>query len=232
MHQLFPSPVDAVDPAVVYRDLPCITHRPVVRLNMISSVDGATSVGGESAGLGGPADHQLFAVLRSLADVVLVAAGTVRAENYGPAAVPVAVVTRTAELDWQSPFFCEAEARPIVLTVDGAPLENLRRAAEVADVAVVGSEGVDFERALDELGAHGHRHVLAEGGPTLNGELARAGVIDELCLTLSPQMAAGATKRIIVTPDLPTPRPLELRSVLEDDGYLFLRYRTSHLAAE
>ena len=87
-----------------------------------------------SGGLGGSGRQRVFAVLRSLADVVLVAAGTVRAENYGPAAVPIAVVTRTAELDWQSPFFTEAKARPIILTVDGAPPENLQRAAEVADV--------------------------------------------------------------------------------------------------
>ena len=68
--------------------------------------------------------------------------------------------------------------------------------------------------------------MLAEGGPTLNGELALAGVIDELCLTLSPNLAAGSSKRIIAAPALPTPAPLALQSVLEDDGYLFLRYRT------
>jgi riboflavin biosynthesis pyrimidine reductase len=227
VRQLFPIPIDVADPVCVYGDLPCVADRPAVRLNMISSVDGATAVGGVSGALGGPADHEVFAVLRSLADVVLVAAGTVRAESYGPAPVPVAVVTRTVELDWQSRFFREAEARPIILTVAEAPVENLRRAAKVADVAVVGSDGVDFGQALAELSARGHRHVLAEGGPTLNGELARAGVIDELCLTLSPQLAAGNAKRIIAAPDLPAPTTLELKSVLEDDAYLFLRYRTS-----
>ena len=226
MRQLLPTQIDQVDPAGAYADLPRITHRPAVRLNMIASVDGATAVGDVSGGLGGPGDKQVFGVLRSLADVVLVAAGTVRAEQYGPSDVPIAVVTRTAQLDWQSPFFTMARARPIVLTVDDAPAESLRRAAEVADVLVVGSGGVDFGRALNELGARGHHHVLAEGGPTLNGQLALAGVIDELCLTLSPKLAAGSTKRIIAAPALPTPTPLELHSILEDDGYLFLRYRT------
>jgi riboflavin biosynthesis pyrimidine reductase len=193
---------------------------------MIASVDGATAVGDVSGGLGGPADQRVFGVLRSLADIVLVAAGTVRAEHYGPSAVPIAVVTRTAELDWQSPFFTQAKARPIVLTVDDAPAESLRCAAEVADVIVVGTGGVDFGRALDELGARGHHHVLAEGGPTLNGQLALAGVIDELCLTLSPSLAAGAAKRILAAPALPMLTPLALQSILEDDGYLFLRYRT------
>ena len=226
MRQLFPIEIDPVDPACAYADLPRVAHRPAVRLNMIAGVDGATTVGDVSGDLGGPADKQVFGMLRALANVVLVAAGTVRAEHYGPSDVPIAVVTRTAQLDWQSPFFSQAKAQPIVFTVDDAPAENLRRAAEVADVVIVGSGGVDFGRALDELGARGHHHVLAEGGPTLNGQLALAGVIDELCLTLSPTLAAGSSKRIIAGPDLPMPTPLVLHSVLEDDGFLFLRYRT------
>ena len=225
MRQLFPAFVDRVDPADVYADLPDAVGRPAVRLNMISSVDGATAMGGVSGGLGGSADKRVFAVLRSLADVVLVAAGTVRAENYGPAAVPVAVVTRTANLDWQSRFFTEADARPIVLTADDAPAENLARAAAVADVILAGTGGVDFKRALDELAVRGARNVLAEGGPSLNGQLALAGLLDELCLTLSPKLVGGDTKRILDGPALSTPIDLRLRSVCEDDGYLFLRYR-------
>src|SRR5439155_10638112 len=110
-----------------------------VRLNMISSIDGATTLGAVSGGLGSSGDKRVFAVLRSLADVVLVAAGTVRAEHYGPSTVPIAVVTRTAQLDWQSPFFAEAKARPIVFTGDNAPKENLEHAAEVADVVLAGT---------------------------------------------------------------------------------------------
>jgi riboflavin biosynthesis pyrimidine reductase len=129
MRQLFPSPVDPVDPADVYGDPPRAGPggRPGVRLNMIASVDGATTVAGVSGGLGGGADHDLFALLRSLADVVLVAAGTVRAEGYGPSRVPVAVVTRSCRLDWESPFFTAPVARPIVVTVAGAPPDALAR---------------------------------------------------------------------------------------------------------
>ncbi len=81
MRQLLPFPCDPVDPAELYGDLPSAGMRPAVRLNMIASIDGATAVAGLSGGLGGPADQALFAVLRSQADVVLVAAGTVRAER-------------------------------------------------------------------------------------------------------------------------------------------------------
>src|SRR4051812_2248584 len=91
VRQLFPVAVDAVEPLDVYRDLPVVEGRPAVRLNMIASADGATAVDGLSGGLGGPPDRKVFAALRSLADVVLVAAGTVRAERYGPAALPIAV---------------------------------------------------------------------------------------------------------------------------------------------
>ena len=97
MRQLFPESIDAIEPLDVYRDLPVVEGRPAVRLNMISSVDGATAVEGRSGGLGGPADRKVFAALRSLADVVLVAAGTVRAEHYGPGTLPI-MLSRTAGL--------------------------------------------------------------------------------------------------------------------------------------
>ena len=231
MRQLFPDAVDDVDPDGVYADLPAADGRPSVRLNMIASVDGAITLNGLSGGLGSPADRRVFATLRSLADVVLVAAGTMRAEHYGPSTKPIAVVTHTAQLDWQSPFFSEQKARPIVLTGDDAPAENLARAREVADVAIAGSSGVELPRAIDELGRRGYQHVLAEGGPSLNGELVAAGLLDELCLTFSPKLAGGDGKRIVEMPALPSPREMSLRSVLEEDGFLFLRYRSAAPAA-
>ncbi|HEV2368778.1 MAG TPA: dihydrofolate reductase family protein, partial [Acidimicrobiales bacterium] len=125
--------------------------RPFVRANMISSIDGSITVGGRSGRLGGPADRNLFMLLRSLADVVLVGAGTARAERYGPARlsadhrarrvergqapVPVlAVVTASGQLDWASPFFTEAEVRPIVFTASGGDERNRAEAEAVADV--------------------------------------------------------------------------------------------------
>jgi riboflavin biosynthesis pyrimidine reductase len=227
MRQLFPDPLDPVDPADVYGDPPRTGPggRPGVRLNMIASVDGATTVAGVSGGLGGRADHDLFMLLRSLADVVLVAAGTVRAEGYGPSRVPVAVVTRSCRLDWEAPFFTSPIARPMVVTVAGAPPAALARAAEVAEVVVAGDRDVDLAVALDALGGRGHRAVLAEDGPTLNAQLAAAGLLDELCLSLSPRLVGGPAKRILDRLPVPGPAPLRLGSVCEQDGFLFLRYR-------
>jgi riboflavin biosynthesis pyrimidine reductase len=222
-----PELVDPVDPMVVYGDLPVARGRPAVRLNMIASVDGATTVAGLSGGLGGPGDKRVFSVLRSLADAVLVAAGTVRAETYGPSPHLIAVVSRSCVLDWRAPFFIEAPVRPIVFTVAAAQADNRARAAEVADVVIAGDDSVDMRRAIDALGERDARTVLAEGGPSLNGQLAAAGLIDELCLSVSPGLVGGDSKRILSGPALEMPARCELRSVCEDDGYLFLRYRSS-----
>jgi riboflavin biosynthesis pyrimidine reductase len=226
VRQLLPELVDPVDPVAVYSDLPEARGRPAVRLNMIASVDGATTVAGVSGGLGGPADQRVFAVLRSLADAVLVAAGTARAEGYGPSPLLIAVVSRSCVLDWQAPFFTAAPVRPVVVTVADAPADNRARAAEVADVVIAGAESVDMRRAVDALGERNARSVLAEGGPSLNGQLAAAGLLDELCLSLSPALVGGDSKRILSGPELAVPARCELRSVCEEDGYLFLRYRS------
>mgnify|MGYP003288305023 CR=1 FL=1 len=197
MRQLLPSYLDPVDPLAVYGDPPVADGRPGIRFNMIASVDGATAVDGVAGGLANKADQDLFHLLRSLADVVLVAAGTVRAEGYGPSRVPIAVVTRSCNLDWESRFFTAQNARPVVVTVATAPAEARARAAEVADVVVAGERDVDLPSAVDALGERGWRKVLCEGGPTLNGQLAAAGLLDELCLTLSPLLVGGDAKRLL-----------------------------------
>ena len=242
MRMLFPESVAVVDPRTVYADMPHNDRRPSVRLNMIVSVDGGTSWNGVSGALGGPADKALFAVLRSLADIVFVASGTMREEHYGPAVfgseiqdtrmkqgqtpVPkIAVVSRTCQFDWNTPFFTAAAERPIVITVSSASEANRARAAEVSEVIIAGEDDVDLPRAIAELGSRGAKNVLAEGGPTLNGELAQAGLLDELCVTLSPLLASGDAKRIIAGSALDNLEPLGLCSICEEDNYLFLRYR-------
>lgn len=243
MRQIFPASADPIDPNNVYSDVPLANGRPGVRLNMIASVDGATSVNGLSGALGGPADHAVFVAMRAVADAVLVAAGTVRAEGYGPAELPaeaqrarrrrgqlpvpaIAVVSRACNLDWQSRFFTAAAARPVIVTVAEAPTDHRARATEVADIVIAGERDVDLRRALAALDERGARAVLAEGGPSLNAQLAGAGLLDELCLTLSPSIVGGDANRIVAGPALHPAAPLELRSVCEDDGYLFLRYRS------
>ncbi|HEV3364508.1 MAG TPA: dihydrofolate reductase family protein, partial [Acidimicrobiia bacterium] len=186
---------------------------------------GAAAVDGRSGGLGGPADRKVFAALRSLADVVLVAAGTARDENYGPAKLPIAVVSGSLRLDWDTPFFTDAVHRPIVITAARAPAEAVKQAETMADVLIAGDAEVDLAAAVAQLGERGFTHVLAEGGPSFNGSLAAAALIDELCLTFAPVLVAGDAKRIIAGSPLQPPAELTLRSLCEEDGYLFFRYR-------
>ena len=242
MRLLFPEFVETVEPAEIYADLPTAEGRPSVRLNMIVSVDGGTSWNGVSGALGGPADKALFSILRSLTDVVLVASGTMRAESYGPATLPseiqaarrargqqpippIAVVSSTCRFDWDSPFFSAATSRPYIVTVSSADGDARKQASEVAEVIIAGEDSVDLTVAVTELGARGAGNILAEGGPTLNGELAKAGLLDELCVTLAPLLASGDAKRFIAGSTLAELLHLRLRSICEADEYLFLRYR-------
>ncbi len=243
MRQIHPQHVDPVDAAAVYADLPDAVGRPGVRVNMIASVDGATAIGGVSGPLGGPPDKFIYRLLRSFADMVLVAAGTVRAEKYKPALLyeeyvdarrargqadrpRIAVVSRGLDLDWDAPLFTEAVERTIVITTTDAPADGLATARLRAEVIQAGVGNVDLRAAVGSLGDLGARHVLVEGGPTLNGALAAADLIDELCLTISPLLGSGGAKRILSGADLPAPIALELRSLLEQDGFLLARYRT------
>jgi riboflavin biosynthesis pyrimidine reductase len=244
MRQLFPFPDENADLARVYRHEPAPDGRPFVRLNMIATIDGAVTVDGTSGSLGGPADHAVFQALRSIADVVLVAAGTARAEGYGPAVLPepvrasrvaqgrspvpaIAVVSRSCALDFDSPFFTASSVRPLVVTVAAAPRERRERAAEVADVIVAGDRDVDLSRTLQALGDRGALSVLAEGGPSFNGQLAGGRHLDELCLTLSPRLVSGDARRILSGDVLELTSELHLASVCEQDDYLFLRFTVS-----
>lgn len=214
-----------------------------LRVNFVSSTDGAATAGGLSEGLSSAGDKQVFGILRVLADVILVGAGTARAENYKPArrrdslaqlrtgrppAPPIAVVTHTLGLNLGSQLFTEAapDARTIVITCASSDSGLRAEAAKVADVIVAGDASVDLAAALDELASRGLRQVLSEGGPHLLGSLDAASRVDELCLSLSPTMAGPGAGRIVAG-DESRARPLALKQVLAaDDGFLFLRYFT------
>jgi riboflavin biosynthesis pyrimidine reductase len=227
--------------------------RPWVLVNMIASVDGAaTDPSGRSAGLGGPADLRVFAGIRGVADVVLAGAGTVRTERYGPARVladleearrargqsaqpRIAVVTRSLALDLELPLFREAtdEYRPIVITTT-AGLDRVRSTAGasatrdlamVAEIVVAGDESVDWDTALRALRTTARAGVvLVEGGPNTNAQLVAADLVDELCLTVAPQLSGADGLRIVSGGGRGPPRRLALDRVLVEDDYLFLRY--------
>jgi riboflavin biosynthesis pyrimidine reductase len=140
------------------------------------------------------------------------------------------VVTGRLDLDLAGPLLTQApaDARPIVITTTSAPADLRKQAAEHADVIIAGDRQVDPAGAISALAGLGHRRILAEGGPRMLGQLAEAGLIDELCVTISPVLAGGAAGRIIQgrpqPPGSPGPSRLTLAHVLADQSYLLCRY--------
>ncbi|MGH3244369.1 MAG: pyrimidine reductase family protein [Spirillospora sp.] len=210
-----------------------------LRANMVASLDGAAQRDERSGGLGNAADRRLFRLLRGLADAIIVGAETVRSEGYGPVTPgegwgeirdgrspvpPLAIVSRRLDLDFDAPLFTAAVARTIVLTTDAADPARVKAAREHADVIIAGSDSLDFAVAVEELAARGHRRLLCEGGPGVLAQVVAAGLLDELCLTLSPLLLGGNPARILSGPPVPVPPELTLAHALQDDAFLFLRY--------
>lgn len=212
-----------------------------VRANMIATLDGgAQGPDGRSGSINGAADWRAFRVMRAVADVVLVGAGTARAEKYTPLGVPVdlrparaargqgpalelAVVSVSGMLP---PGLTGTERPPYVVTVGGCPrLDDLRADVGADRVLVAGDSAVDLTAALTALAERGLTRVLAEGGPRLLTDLLHAGLVDELCLTTSPLLVAGPAVRPVHGPDWLEPmaaaRPAHL---LHHEGTLLGRW--------
>ncbi|MDT5034949.1 MAG: hypothetical protein QOE03_134 [Micromonosporaceae bacterium] len=216
------------------------TERATVRLNFVTSIDGAVTIDGRSAGLGSPGDQRVFDLLRLTCDAVVVGAGTLRGEGYGPmrlagparacrrdwgwTADPVLVaVSRSLDLDPAHPMFVDAPVRPIVITSAGAPIDRRTALSRVADLLVHGEGEVDLPAAVADLTARGHRKLLCEGGPHLLGTLTGADLVDEVCLTISPMLAGPGAGRITAGA-VTAVRDLALVGVLVSDDVLLLRH--------
>jgi riboflavin biosynthesis pyrimidine reductase len=215
-------------------------ERRWVRANFVTTLDGAAQGGDSKSGtLSSAGDRTLFALLRSLCDVVIVGANTTRVEGYQPirpseldmstrsrlglAPVPtVAVVSRSLEID--SSLLAGGEAPTIVVTTKEAVEAHPERASDAAAVIVAGERSVDFGTALDELAARGLQRVLCEGGPSLMRDLVSSRRLDELCLTIRPLIVAGDRYRIARGDAIAPVCRMALRSLLEADGDLFARY--------
>jgi riboflavin-specific deaminase-like protein len=214
---------------------------PWVRVNFVSSIDGAATRQGLSGGLSNDADHRVFDILRRLCDVVLVGAGTVRAEGYGAMRVdevsqrarrgagmtahPVfAIVSASLDLDPASPIFREAPERPIIVTTELSRQDTREALADVADVVICGEERVEPRRLVDMLVERGLTRIHCEGGPHLFGDLIAAGAVDELCLTIGATLEGGVASRISAGAAPILPVGMRLAHVLRSDDTLLLRY--------
>jgi riboflavin-specific deaminase-like protein len=242
VRRLIPStaaePVEAVYAGLT---LPTRPDRPWVALGMVSSIDGAATVGGETAALGGSADHHAFRALRGACDAILVGAGTVRIEGYGPAAGTQArrrdredrglapaprlvIVSGSLDLDPRARAFSDPAHPPLVVTHAAAPTAQVAALSNVAEVVTCGETEVDVLGLLRALEERGLRRILCEGGPSLNGVLLEADVVDELFLTIAPVLLAGSASRIAHGPRAFAPRRMRLAELREHEGELLLRY--------
>lgn len=237
--RLAPDPAERELTALYAHPLPA-PGRAWLRANMVTTVDGAAwGATGRSGSINNSADFRAFTAMRAMADVVLVGAGTVRTEGYTPvAAAPelgatraaaglapglkTAVVTRSGLLP-DSFFTPDAAASCLVLTTT----EGARTLAGhfPADQVVATGDEVDLPAALAELARRSLPRVLCEGGPTLLGDLLAAGMVDELCVTTSPQVVGGPATRIVHSGAyLSPPATARLGHLLVSDGVLLARW--------
>lgn len=250
MHSLLPLSAEDIAPYDFYR--PAEPGAPWLRINMVASVDGlVTDAEGRSGGLGADGDRAAFRAQRALADAILVGAGTVRAENYGPHLVhrsvaerrradgrqqpaSVVVVSLSLDLDPGSRLFTDAVTPTMIMTSALSPMERRQQLATVGEIIVAGDDQIDLADGIAQLRSRGLPHVLCEGGPRLNAALLQANLVDEICLTIAPQILGSNGKRMV---DAATPVPaaevsrlpmeptaLELLGLGRQDDELFIRY--------
>jgi riboflavin biosynthesis pyrimidine reductase len=233
-----PTPLDDAALTALYQP-----PGPGLRVNFVTSVDGAVEIDGRSAGLGNPADKQVFALLRQYPDALMVGAGTLRQEGYDAVRLDekrrawrtargldpylrLVVVSRRLDLAPTHPALSEAPRRPVILTSRDAPPDRVTALSTVADVLAHGDAEVDLRAGLADLRERGIATILSEGGPHLFGSLTAADLVDEVCLTVSPLLAGPGAGRITAGPPAEV-RRLTLAHILYSQHAILLRYARS-----
>ena len=193
--------------------------RPWLALNMIATADGRATIAGRTGPIANRADYELFHALRKRVDAVMVGAETVRVESYGPMDQLAVLATRSCDVPAEVGMLRAESNRVVVLT----PSPDAALPECAAQVSYVREP--DLAKGLEKLRTeHAVETVLCEGGPHINGQLIPAGMVDELHLVVAAKLAGGADPLTIFSGP-PVDVDLELLSVHESGGYLFLRYR-------
>jgi riboflavin biosynthesis pyrimidine reductase len=215
------------------------TSGPWVRANFATSLDGAiTGPDGRSATVNSEADHVVFELLRALSDVVVVGAGTLRSEGYTPIGVVMRWRATRSALGLANglPLVCvsnRGDVPPKLL--GGAPgavllathtaaagLAQAREQLGPDSVLICGDTAVDDPQLIDQLVARGWTRILTEGGPHLLSSMVAAGVLDEICLSVTPVVVGGRGRRI--TTEAAVPTGYAPRVLVEQDGTLLGRW--------
>lgn len=216
-----------------------LAARPYTVANMVVTADGRASLQGRTQGISSETDRDLFHVLRTQVDAVMVGTGTIALERYGPLArrpevrrrraalglaeVPLACTcSRSMELPVDAPLFADPESRIVVLT--NSDREPPPCAAQLVVERIPGDE-LDLAAGAERLRSkYGVRAMLHEGGPTMLAAMLADGLVDELFLTVSPMLVGGGEPSVVEGTAFEHPRGMELRSLLRHESFLFLRY--------
>lgn len=223
-------------------------QRPFVRFNFVSSIDGSAQVDGLSSALGSEGDQRIFALLRRLADVIVVGAGTVRAEGYegslvseqdcrwrtahGLSAHPaLALISAGLHLEPGSQIFMQSPVPVIVFTA--VELTDKIRESYGSNVELVQvpkrDGGCDPTQIIAHLSQRDLGFIHCEGGPRIFGQFAAASAVDSVCVSNSPVVVAGEGQRIS-THGQETMQRFNLNSLFEEDNMLFCDYRINKSA--
>jgi riboflavin biosynthesis pyrimidine reductase len=239
---------------------PLHQDRPAVIANFVTSLDGVVSFqtpdamgGGEISGFYEP-DRFVMGVLRALADVVMVGAGTMRAtpkhrwvpehvsrafasdfaqlrSRLGLQPQPLtAIVSASGDVDLAHPGVSDPQVPVLIITTDNGATRLADHSPHV-EVFSFGSAPPSARDIIELLARRGAELVLTEGGPHLIGQLLSEGQLDELFLTIAPQIAGRApdSPRLALVEDaaftVETAPWFDLAELRRDGDHLFTRYR-------
>ena len=222
-----------------------VRGRSHVIVNMAVSVDGRiNSRTRERFALGSEHDRRLMDVLRERADAVLIGAGTVRHDGHpmllrypdlvakrkrrGESAHPVNVVL-SGDLDLPvQRFFAGDATKRIIFTTRRATAARIRKFQRVAEVVVLPGKHPSPPRVVEELHKRGLKRLILEGGGEVHFPFAKAGLVDEWYITITPRLIGGRNSPSFLDGEGFVKKnhiQLELVSLRRVKDELFLRYK-------
>ncbi|TCJ19831.1 RibD family protein [Rubrobacter taiwanensis] len=244
--KLYPPPGGELAPEEIYATLELPGGKPYTAINMVSTADGRAAIGGRAGRIGSATDRGNMNRIRAAADAVMSGAGTLRKEGVnfelpdelvrlrrrrGLPGQPLAVIlTGSGELPAGRSVFRRSRESVVVMVPETLPEKKEAEISRFATVRRAGGDRFpDLRRALEILhGEFGVRRLLSEGGPSVNHALLRAGLADELFLTLAPKLSGNAAGPGIVSGEELNPEArqnLRLETLYAHGSELYLRYR-------